>query len=225
MSNSTPIDFSDSVLSGKRLERVRRMTGLDRTDLYAKYGISAGTLRSWESARHPGLTEKGARKMLKVFEAEGIQCSLAWLLDGTGHPPSVLEQSFIKDGLIPHRNNTQIEEAETIAFTQELAVFHKHHPHGIDLQIPDDSMAPIYLTGDYVAGERQFHDAIRSVIGQTCIVETQMGKILLRSLREGTKKDHYTLQCLNLSSTHGTPTLYDVELVSAAPVVWHRKVF
>ena len=84
-------------------------------------------------------------------------------------------------------------------------------------------MEPHYQKGDYVAGERYYQDAIHHAIGQVCIVETQMEGILIRLVRKGLKEG-YTLQCLNLHTELPKPILYDVEVSSAAPIIWHRRV-
>jgi HTH-type transcriptional regulator, cell division transcriptional repressor len=219
---STFENLSGPDARARRLERIRMMTGLDRPGVQNGYGISAGTLRSWESGRHPGLTEKGAKRMLELFQKEGIQCSLAWLMHGQGNIPVVLAESFIKEGVIPEEQQKQ--PFENAALAEEIAVFCKHHPQAIYFQVADDAMEPFYFEGDYVAGVRLHHESIHTLIGQTCIVETQQGEMLIRSLRPGTKKNCYTLQCLNIATCHTAPTVYDIELVSAASVIWHRRV-
>ncbi len=72
---------------GKRLKFVRKLAGLSRKQLEKKYGISANTVQSWEVAKKGGLTERGAHRILAVIQKEGINCSIEWLLYGTGAPP------------------------------------------------------------------------------------------------------------------------------------------
>ncbi|MFU8798214.1 MAG: hypothetical protein ACNA7Y_05930 [Gammaproteobacteria bacterium] len=211
------IDYSSPAARGKRLARVRCMTGLDRQPFAIKYGMSDGTLRSWESGRYAGLTEKGAKQMVALFRLEGIQCSEGWLLQGRGSIPIILEQSFIKDELIAPPVSTDL------TLSEEITLFCTHRPQAVSLQISDDGMEPLYCVGDYVAGERFYNDDISSLMGQSCIIETQGGEKLVRSVRAGSQQDSYTLQCLNLSTQYAAPTVYDIKLLSAAPVILHRK--
>ena len=53
-----------------RLKRLRRMTGMSRKDFSTRYHISQGTLQNWETGRFGGLTEKGARVILRAFRQE-----------------------------------------------------------------------------------------------------------------------------------------------------------
>jgi HTH-type transcriptional regulator, cell division transcriptional repressor len=210
-------DPSSLAARGNRLKRIRRLMGLTREDVRKKYGISDGTLRGWEDARLTGLTEKNVVRLLPVFEGECIQCSIGWLLHGEGTSPMVLNNKNLSE-----RGGAQLDL--TLALTKEINLFCEHHPHAVYLQVSDDGMEPYFRIGDYVAGERLYQQAIHKALGEQCIVETQMGEILVRSLRAGSKENHYTLQCLNSLTSHSAPTLYDIELLSAAPVIWHRRI-
>jgi transcriptional regulator with XRE-family HTH domain len=205
---------------GSRLKRVRLMMDLSRKAFSRKYGISSGTLRGWEDGITTGLTDKNIHRLMPVFKEAGVHCSIGWLLHGAGSAPVVPKTK--------HPETTVSSESPLLntdtAIAAEIELFCKHHPQqAIYMQVSDDGMEPYYREGEYVAGARLFGDAIDSVIGQHCIVETQMGEILLRLVRAGSKKDCYTLQCLNSLTHHLSPTLFDVALISAAPVVWYRR--
>jgi hypothetical protein len=206
---------------GHRLKRVRMMMELSRKAFERKYGISSGTLRGWEDAMTTGLTEKNVHRLVPVFKEAGVQCSIGWLLHGAGSAPVVPKT---KHPEVADLSDSPLLNADA-AIAAEIELFCKHHPQqAIYMQVSDDGMEPYYHEGEYVAGTRVFGDAIDSIVGQHCIVETQMGEILLRLVRAGSKKDCYTLQCLNLSTRQPSPTLFDVALMSAAPVMWHRRV-
>ena len=190
--------------------------GLTREDFREKYGISAGTLRGWEEARLTGLTEKNVERLIPVLKGESVQCSIGWLLHGEGTSPMALDKATLPKIQNPSEQNT--------ALAAELDVFCKHHAHAVYIKIEDDGMEPFYQQGSYVAGERLYQEGIDTAIGEHCIIETQNGEILLRMLREGTQKDKYTLQCVNLTTQLRNPILYDVDLLSAAPVIWYRRI-
>ncbi|MFU8797197.1 MAG: hypothetical protein ACNA7Y_00605, partial [Gammaproteobacteria bacterium] len=154
-----------------------------------------------------------------------IQCSIGWLLQGTGVQPAILnEASANKRQAIPSsrfQNNIQIHTA----ISREIAVFCESYPDALYIEVIDDGMEPYYFKGDYVAGKRYYREDIPTIaVGKYCIVETQMGDILLRHLRHGSKEGYYSLQCTNLLTSVSEPLLYDVELASAAPVIWHRRI-
>jgi transcriptional regulator with XRE-family HTH domain len=211
--NTIDLDPSSFAARGNRLIRIRKLMGLTREDFHEKYGISSGTLRGWEEARLTGLSEKNVTRLMPVLEGENIQCSIGWLLHGEGSSPLVLDKAAKKNS----------SEQKT-ALAEEIDVFCKHHLQAVYIQVADDGMEPYYYEGDYVAGERLYQKDMHTAIGQHCIVETQQGEVLLCTLRAGTEKNKYTLQCVNLDPKLRNPILYNVELLSAAPVIWYRRI-
>lgn len=202
---------------GKRLSQARRMSGLSRAEIEEKYAIKAPSLKSWEAGRYTGLTEKGARRMSSVLKQEGIQCTVGWLMSGEGSPPTVIQTE------LPRGKNKKAFLNDP-SLLPEIEFFKQHHLNAICVQITDDGMEPHYRIGDYVAGERYYQDAISQAMGHVCIVETQMEGVLIRLVRKGSREGLYNLQCLNVYTELPKPVLYDVELSSAAPIIWHRRV-
>ncbi len=197
-----------SIERSKRLITVRKMTNLSRESIEQKYDLSASTLQAWETPKQGGLTQKGAKRIVEILEKEGIQCSTDWLLDGIGIGPQVI--------------GADKSDSES-ALVSEILTFRTHNLDATDMVVKDDGMEPFYCIGDYVGGKQRQGDAIPTAIGKNCIVETSEGETLLRYLRSGSKPHHYTLLCLNAETTLTHSVLSDVELRSAAPVIWHRK--
>lgn len=193
---------------------VRHMVNMSRNDL-EQYDLSAETLKNWELGRSSGLSDNGARRIVTVFKEIGVEVSVGWLLYGRGTPPVIPNELSQSSGELLQN------EGEGLLFPEEISVFCKRSPHAICMQVEDDGMEPYYCVGDYVAGKRLYRDAIHTVVGRNCIVETQMGEILLRRVREGKKKGYYSLLCLNALTTHLEQFFYEVELISAAPVSLH----
>src|SRR3990167_5603041 len=79
--------LSDSQARGQRVKILRALANLDRKNVEERYHINFNTLKGWELARHGGLTENGAKKILMMCECEGIQCTLDWILYGIGMGP------------------------------------------------------------------------------------------------------------------------------------------
>ncbi|MCW5588940.1 MAG: hypothetical protein KIT27_04675 [Legionellales bacterium] len=204
----------------KRLELLRKMANLSRRAVEEKYGIDAGTLQNWEDARYGGLTEKGAHRMIKILKTEGVNCAFEWLMHGMGQGPHVQDPGFIEQST--RRKAPANKEEELIR--EELLLFHRHTQNPIDYQIEDDAMLPMYHHGDYVAGQRYFRDEIKALIGQTCIVQTADGLVSVRHLQFDHGDMTFNLTSLNPNTKLQEPTLYHVELVSAAPILWWRRL-
>jgi hypothetical protein len=201
---------SDKIARGKRLTLVRHIANMSRHEM-EKYDLSAETLKNWELGRFSGLTDKGARRIVTIFKEIGVEFSMGWLLHGKGTPPVILNESITQEPLLGH-------EGEEILLPEEIRVFCKRSTDIIYMKVDDDGMEPYYREGDYVAGKRYYNESIPAAIGKDCIVETQMGEILLRRVREGKKEGYYSLLCLNADTVYPAQFLYEVELISAAPV-------
>lgn len=205
---------------GKRLKTVRMMAGLTRKKLEQKYKISASTIQSWEAAKAGGLTERGAHRVIPILRQEGIYCTTDWLLYGVGNPPQPTHLDI-------KQTDTEAEPAISVpedkAIIQELLTFRELNTGVIDMVVNDDGMSPYYTFGDHVAGRRRRLEDISKLINQDCIVETSSNEILLRRIKNGSRAGVFTLICMNPDTSVQTPTLYDLEIMSAAPVIWHRR--
>ncbi len=106
---------------GQRIRDLRKKTRLSRRAFAEKYGIPAGTLQNWENERYSGgLTQKAINELIAAFKAEGLDCSVEWLLYGKGHRP--FEQSpLVSDDSSEQAiiNETRIN-AEQIQLNEEL---------------------------------------------------------------------------------------------------------
>ncbi|MGA2655608.1 MAG: helix-turn-helix transcriptional regulator [Gammaproteobacteria bacterium] len=210
----TPLEIARA----KRVLGLRKMTGLSRREFAKRYGVAPGTLQHWEDIHGNGLTEKGAKRLIKALQTSGIYCSCEWLMQGVGPGPR-FEHS--------HGTNMVLsinKEQELIYIEQELTLFYQHYKEAIDCIVQDDGMWPQFKINDRVAGYRYYHDAIAQCLNQECIVMTTTGDLLVRELRKSEVPQHYTLACSNPRTSVAKPIIYDVQLVSAAPVIWIRRL-
>jgi len=208
----------------ERLKRLRNLANLSRKEMCDLADIKPDTLIGWEVARHGGLTENGANKIIACIAKEGVQCTLEWLLYDIGSSPTVLPNfDRVKANLQNEVKTLPVKNNEEKLIIEELLLFRAHYRNAFDYIVEDDSMSPQYQLGDYVAGVKRYKKNISLVTEQDCIVQLTDGKILLRSLRQGSKPNLYTLLCTNLKTTTSTPVIYDVEIICAAPVVWIRR--
>jgi DNA-binding transcriptional regulator YiaG len=208
---------------GKRLKRIRMLAGLSRKMVETKYQISASTLQSWEDGKAGGLTEKGAKRIMHSLREEGLQFSIEWLLHGIGSGPQISDRIYTNISPSLAEEECNLPMGEESALVKELLAFRQCNKDAIDIVVNDDGMEPYFSIGDYIGGKRRFDKDIISAIGLDCIVETSLGEHFLRRLRHGSTEGVYTLTCLNPNTSLDKPTLYDVQLISAAPVIWQRR--
>jgi transcriptional regulator with XRE-family HTH domain len=204
------------IARAKRVLSLRKMTGLSRREFAKRYGIAPGTLQHWEDIHGNGLTEKGARRLIAVLQSSGIYCSIEWLMQGLGKGPSTDKESQTVLATYSSAN-------EKTNVMTELDLFYQHYKEAIDCVILDDSMWPQYKINDWVAGNRYYGAAITQCLYQECIVMTTEGNLMVRELRPSELPNHYTLVCTNPRATVAKPIIYDVELVSVAPILWIRR--
>lgn len=205
----------------ERVRRLRNMANLTRLSMCQTSDIKFDTLIGWEVARHGGLTEKGAIKVLNRVKAEGVSCSLEWLLHEIGAGPVVTTNfNEIRDGFT---KKTLISTNEAHQITKELLFFRDNNENSIELCVTEDGMAPVYNPGDYVAGVKWFQDKLPSLIGLDCIVQPLEGELVLRRILAGDEENQFNLVCTNINTRTRQIMLMNQSLIFAAPILWHRK--
>ncbi len=211
--------------SGERLRRARVLAGLTtRREFEKKYNISANTLQGWEQGKNP-LSEKGAKRVVEAFKWEGLICSVEWLIHGTGMPPrpydmlnAGIRNGVKKDNVLAEQN---IREEEMIY--RETQLFKEQNINSIILTVADDAMEPYFHTGDYIGGVQVYNEEMDRFFGNMCIVELENNLIVPRLLQKGSRPGRYNVCCMN-STTKASPlNYYDINVMSAAPILWHRR--
>jgi SOS-response transcriptional repressor LexA len=211
--------------SGQRLKRARVLAGINtRREFQKKYKISANTLQGWEQDKNP-LSKKGAKRLIEAFKHEGLLCTIEWLIHGKGMPPRPLEMSGDNSNgslLTPETTHESVlKEEETIY--EETQLFKKNNGNTIILNVCDNSMEPYYFNGDYIGGIRIPHSELNQYFGNFCIVELENNLILPRIIHPGIQNGTYTLSCTNPKTSVAPLNFYNVKVISAAPVLWHRR--
>lgn len=219
---------SSRVARGLRVKSIRQSLRMSRAAFAEKFGLSVHTLQNWEMFKNGGLIERRAHDLIQKLKLASIQCTFEWLMHGIGSGPTIvdpaLSANFETDTEMPIRAGSPNPEDMKIA--DELALFRKHYgSQELDFTVTDDSMAPHYLAGDYVAGISRFRQEIAKCVGSVCIVQLETGELLLRHLKAGQLPGHYTLICWNLETKTVKPYLYDVKIQMAAPVLWFRRKY
>lgn len=211
--------------SGERLRRARILAGIaTRREFEEHYNISANTLQGWEQDKNP-LSEKGARRVVSAFKDCGLICTVEWLITGVGMPPRPYEMlhAGIRHEL---RNNDALVNfnlKEEEAIYKEIQLFRQHNPNAIVLTVADDAMEPYYSLGDYIGGIQIYNTEINHYLHQACIIELENNLIIPRILQTGKRPGTYTASCTNPKTKTSPLNLYNIKVLNAAPVLWHRK--
>ncbi len=72
-----------------RLKRLRNLANLSRKEMCESSDLNINTLKGWELGRYGGLSLDGAYKLVRRVAAEGVFCTVEWLLHEDGLPPRV----------------------------------------------------------------------------------------------------------------------------------------
>tara|TARA_Y200000002_G_scaffold383286_2_gene404867 strand:+ start:8143 stop:8751 length:609 start_codon:yes stop_codon:yes gene_type:complete len=193
------------------------MISLSRREFCEKYDLSPGTLQNWEKARFGGLTEKGASKMIDHFRQEGVYCTFKWLMYGEGDDARLIDS----DINIPPKNDDRA--IRNTSLHGDLNAMNALHPNSVTMNINDDAMFPLLEKGCYVMGNKYFGEDIRRCLNQVCIVETSEGIRYVRLLKRSHVEGAYNLFVYNARTTVHPSSIFDINLVMAAPIFWVRK--
>ena len=109
------------------------------------------------------------------------------------------------------------------SINDEILFFKRLHEHSVTFVVEDDSMLPFYKPGDHVAGIKCDEADIKKIIGMDCIALTKTNQMVLRNLQAGPRENSYNLVCANFQSSIKDKILYDVQVISIAPVIWIRR--
>lgn len=209
---------ANKIERGKRVRLVRNMTDMT-IDVFAnKIGVSNRTVKYWENGDFGGLSEKGAEKIVAANNILKIQCSIIWLLYGEGSYPILTGKPYSPNFSL--KNNRLNDYDEKIQ--EEVHYFISNNLNAVTMQIVDDSMEPCFIIGDIVGGKRRKNKEIKNALHKDCIIETKKQQLLCRRLLPGTKTKLFNLCCIN-QKTNSPFIITDVEIISAAPIIWLRR--
>lgn len=201
-----------------RLRLLRQLARLKQKDMAHVAGVSLSTYKSWESGKHNELPEKRAIFFIPALQAEGIGCSLEWLMTGVGDEPC---KKYAVEPLTHRELVLNETKSEYQKIHEELDVFRKNHINSLDLFINDEAMAPYVKKGDHVAGVKLLQKHFKKAIGENCIVQLKSGVILARQVHDGSKPNYYHL--LNINTQCQPAIIHDIELIAIAPIIFLRK--
>ena len=184
--------------------------GLDRVQMEIRHQIKEASLQKWEYGQS-NITPKNITRLVSVALEHSIECTPEWLISGSGHPPKTIQLNNL---------SPTSETSEEDNFLKDIAYFKSSYPDGLTLFISDNSMAPTYQNGDFVAGNTVDLNNLKNYLDFVCIVETEDGKKRLRKI--GYEGGVWFLYGSNFRQK-GIPFLeINVKIKKVAPVFWHR---
>ena len=211
MSNPLPGSISTPEDRGKRLRFIREhLLFLTREEFCRDCNITAQSLKGWELGWGGGLSQPGAKKVVKRARQLNVYCTESWLLHGVGRSATLITKDL------------DIQEGDENHIARELLLFRELN-HSIDAVIKDDGMIPLVYPGNYVGGI--IVKNIENAIGKECIIVTDNDEIFVRILQHGSKPGHYNLLCLNDKTALVKKDIHNTPVKFAAPIVWMRRIF
>lgn len=218
MDLETNLKSNTPQVRGKRLRILRNMAGLTIHKLAEKYGIGSSTIKYWEAGRGEGLSVKGAEKIIATMRQEGVYCTFGWLVYGIDMCPQIIDMR--QSISVQQITTNTITEEEAIA--NEMNMFRDNTANAVTFVIADDGMETFYSVGDIVGGNRLTGLDINRALGKNCIIEIEGNKLLCRKLMHKWASDAFVLCPLNSQTTTSLANLYNVKIISAAPIsrVW-----
>ena len=124
----------------------------------------------------------------------------------------------------PRLDETFIKLQNELDALREILNFREIHKDNTVRVVVDDILCPTYEPGDYVGGRRCYDQTIPQAVNNNCIVETEDGATYVRRVTKGRKNGTFNLSCINPTTKLPEYTIFSVNLKSAAPILWHRKL-
>ncbi len=205
--------------SGERLKFVRSLLRISRSYLQEKYGLPEATLKSWENGTTK-ITLAGATRCVEVYRKEGLIINEDWIIEGIGLDPkkiAVVSNYFS----FPSKQMFAEEDDDEISMIKDANAFKQNHSNAVVMIVSNEDMRPFYWPGSYVGGRLYSGIDIVKGLNKDCIIYLKNGERFFRRLIRN-KISKYNLTCLNPNENSPEPVLYNVEIESVAPVIWHR---
>jgi len=188
-----------------RLRQARRAAGFeDATAAARRFGWVIPTYLAHENGSR-GFPIERAQAYGRAFKANP-----GWLLTGEGSPGSTVRipvSGYVTAGQMILPADDPIDEIELPPGEYgDFAAF----------KVKGDSNYPAYRDNEIIFVRRDGGPP-HEYVNRECVVRTEDGRRMLKTLTLGSKKGHFTLL------SHNAPPLIDERVEWASPVEWARK--
>jgi SOS-response transcriptional repressor LexA len=218
--NQTSIDLEQ--VAG-RIRSARGFVHMTRKEFCEKHGFNLHTMFSWEAGKYL-VRQATLEKFCAALAKEGVFCSPEWLLRGAGEGPNTIKAQ--KNLLIEQNKLNTFLKIQSFDEEQRIkgeiktfqSGYKKSKMEAVVIQVADSTMGPLFEAGDYVGGVLVKEAGFKSLFGKICIVEIGLQNFIVRRLsREGKR-------IALIAMDPAEPVLSFETVVSAAQVIWHRKI-
>lgn len=207
--------------TAERIKAARSIAGYaERKAFCSRFSFPLATLEAWERGKNP-LTLKGAKRLVEILREVGVYSSEEWLREGKGISPRPIEE--ISEDSDVSAGESLYAVGKNLKIAKEISTFITQNEGAIVTIVNDDAMLPFYEEGDYVGGIKHIGPNIKEAMNKRCIIEFANRKLTVRQLSKGTDSSHYNMSAINLNTKMSPTVEYNVEIISAAPILWHRS--
>lgn len=192
---------------GSTIKHLREKSGLSRAQFERKFGVSQRSLKAYENGENP-ISRTKTTLFRNIFK------SLGYDLDTISHDPSNTEQFF----------QSITFDTEDIKIKKEVDFFKKNNPEFILYTVSNEFMAPIFNTGDIIAGIKNSNrHSFEQLQGTMCIIMDQDHE---KFLGHFVKLDRNVALVTyhNFLEAHNQPILHIKNVVAIAQVTRHWRL-
>lgn len=221
------MNHSLAVAIGLRLKRVRQMAGLNRRQLAQLAGVGITSISYWEhTERAEAITEQSLEKIILAVKKCGVECSIQWLMTGSGTPP------YVHFTDLQSADNSKFSSTTTQNLTfkysqnksniknllnQEIDLFYSYSEKAVVATVTHHSLFPAFRINDKVGGVWQSNGILKS--SEFCIIEIN-NRLQVRRVSRGSKPNHFNLSFLHYEESQEEPfEIADIELKKLAPII------
>jgi transcriptional regulator with XRE-family HTH domain len=203
---------------GKRVKLTRTLANLTRKELFEKYKVNRNTIRAWEEGSNL-LTEPKAINLVRIFNQEGIDITIEWLLYGedlnlTNKPKLDNKNQGLKD-VINIRGDLKIFD--------EINYFKHNNLNSISSIVDDESLFPAFCAGDYVGGINSVGKRINELVGEFCIITTTEEKTFIKKIFNHREKNFFLIGGINPFHKSNELYCFTCEIRTAAKITRHWR--
>jgi transcriptional regulator with XRE-family HTH domain len=202
---------------GKRIRLIRRMIGITRQNLSAKYNIEYATIALWETGKTT-ITDKVIHQCVQFFLTEGVHCSFEWIKFQKGEEPKIVSKGI---SIVDHLKKQDVFKQE-IQFFLDIEAYKEHNKNSILHQIKNNAMSPLLNVGDIAGGPviKKSEDIIKAH-ARMCILSIEENKFMVRHFF--IRKNKYILTAENTGSEVINPIVLKEKPLVIAPINFYRK--
>jgi len=194
----------------QRLKSARERAGYgDATAAARRFGWTIPTYLAHENGSRGFGVERA-----QVY-AEAFKANVMWLLTGEGSPASntkIPVSGYVGAGAVIY----PADESTGPGGIEEVDLPPGVYGDYAAFKVRGDSNYPAYRHNEIIFVKKEGGPP-HEYLNRECVLRTEDGRRLLKTLTPGAKKDHFTLISFN------APPMLDERVVWASPVEWTRK--